>query len=168
MAKAKLTPKTCYMAGLLSKNVRQNNRIGISTGMKELEQVFVEIAVKELGVDPTRITVEENEGHTTVYFFHSRIYKRLLDIIDREVYIFKVPNEFSSNFFGGMFDAAGHIGKEGVKINGLSRNDELALQNLEIHTRNGLVVNPSRLFKLIDGYSIVFGHVKPRDEDHAT
>lgn len=150
----KLTPGICYLAGLYGKSkARARNAVGIDTTVKEIEQRFVEIALKELGIEPSRIIIEEKGHYRHVFFYHSRVAKYLERTVRRESIIFKRKNEPSSNYVAGLFDAAGHISHGEVSINGLTRSDELMLENLGVHTNNGRVMNLSALLSLIRGAS---------------
>jgi hypothetical protein len=153
--KAKLTPSICYMAGLLSKSKNERNAVGIRTGLEELEKKFIEIAMKEFEIEPNRILIEEVDGKRHIYFFHSRVAKRLNEIIGKEDKVFKVKNTFSSNYLAGMFDAAGGFGKESMYIRDLKPVDEVMLANLGIHTRGGNIMNISSFVSSIKGHSVL-------------
>jgi hypothetical protein len=68
--KIKLGPSAYYMAGLMSKTKEENNAIGIKTGMHELEERFVEIALKDFKIDSRKILVEEGR---IIYMYASTI-----------------------------------------------------------------------------------------------
>ena len=148
------------MAGLLSQSNEEKTAVGIVTGKSEIEQRFIEIAVKELGIIPAKILIEEKGTARHVFFYHSRVAKQLREIIERENYIFKTKNDFARNYVAGMFDAAGHVHREGLKITGLKPRDEIMLSNLGVHSGRGRILNPSALIGLIKGKSIVFEESK--------
>ncbi len=157
--KIKLTANLCYLAGLQDKARFTDRAIGISTRIDELEQRFTEICVKELKIEPNRIIVREEGGSKQIYFYHSKIYRELLEINSNATRIFRYSNnEFSRMYVAGIFDAAGHAEKGRIRINGLTRSDELVLENLGIHTMNGTILNAGPFVKLIKGFSIMLGH----------
>ena len=149
--KTMLKPKICYMVGLFSKSLGENNAIGIRTNLKDVEERFIEIAVKELSIEPSKILFRDRD----VFFYHSRIYKQFLDIVKREARIFRTENELSKSYVAGLFDGAGSIKRSGVYIKGMNPSDELMLEELGIHTNGGRVLNISKFFMLINGYSIL-------------
>lgn len=159
MTSPKLTPEICYMAGLFSRNrQKEKGAVGILTGIGELEQRFIEIAMREFGIDSRKIVVEEVErGNRHVYFYHSRVSKLLKDIYTREVHLFKKRDKLSANYVGGMFDGGGHVTKTTVSISPISPADALMLQNLGIHTNGNNILNISNFISLVKGSSILLG-----------
>ncbi len=158
-----LTPDICYIAGLSSKNREsRKNAIGVQTSVPEIEQKFVEIAVKVLEIDPKKIFIEHSDGRIHAYFYHSRVAKRLANISSRESHIFKKPDQLSAAYLAGIFDAAGHIRSGSLSINPISPQDALMLQNLGIHTRGNTVLNISSLFSMIKGRSIMADMLEKR------
>lgn len=154
--KLKLTANVCYLAGLYGKNrSEKRNAVGIDTSMKEIEQRFVEIALKDLGIGPEKILIEDREHHRRVSFFHSQVAKQLGRIVERESIIFKRKNDLAAGYVAGLFDAAGHVSAQGVTINGLTAGDQLMLDNLGVHTNNGRVMNIRALLALIGGRSVL-------------
>lgn len=162
--KAKLTAHVCYIAGLYSKGPkREKNFVSVNTGVEELKQLFIEIAVKELGVLPSKVLFG-HESDKSVGFYHSRIAKQLLDIANRENYIFKITNELSSSYVAGMFDASGHFSAGGLEIRHVTPKDAMMLENLGIHTKGDKILNIGRFMELIKGRSIILGQIKLRDD----
>ena len=153
--KIKLGPSAYYMAGLMSKTKEENNAIGIKTGMHELEERFVEIALKDFKIDSRKILVEEGENYVHVCFYHSQIAKQLKSVIKSSPKIFTKRDVKSTSYIAGIFDAAGHIGRNVFKINGLSTEDVFILQNLGIHTRGGTILNIDSFMELVKGRSIL-------------
>lgn len=150
--KARLRPGTCYMAGLTRREA-ERNAVGIATGLEELEQRFIEIAIKEFKIEPNKIIIEELGSIRRIYFYHSRVARQLAEIRSREDKLFKVRNEFSMSYVAGILDAAGRFSKQGIYIDQLTPQDEVMLANLGIHTRNGRVSNISSLIELTKRYS---------------
>ncbi|MDE1860920.1 MAG: hypothetical protein KGH72_04365 [Candidatus Micrarchaeota archaeon] len=157
----KLKPKVCYVAGLCSKNTEQErNAVGVRTSVKEIEQRFIEIALTEFGIEPSKILVRDEINHVHVFFYHSRVAKQLKKLVSRETIIFKRRNEFAASYVAGMFDAAGHESNGALSINGVNASDQLMLQNLGVHTLNGRILNARQLVELIKGRSIMLQRIK--------
>ena len=162
--KAKLTPQACYVAGLYSKgNKHEKNFVSVNTGIEELKQRFIEISVKDLGVLPSKILFGRG-SEKSVGFYHSRIAKQLIDITNRETYIFKTQNDLSSSYVAGMFDASGHFSAGGLEIRHVTPKDAMMLENLGIHTKGDKILNIGRFMELIKGRSIVLSQMKLRDD----
>lgn len=152
--KVKLTPLVCYMAGLYSKSPRrEKSLVCVSTGIEELRDRFIEIAVNELGIDPRRMIIDRED--LSAGFYHSRVSKQLAGIVARETYVFKTVNDLSRNYLAGMFDISGHVTARGVEIRHVSARDALMLENLGVHTRGDAVLNISAFIGLVKGCSIV-------------
>ncbi|MCL5412825.1 MAG: hypothetical protein M1569_00255 [Candidatus Marsarchaeota archaeon] len=161
--KAKLNQNTCYMAGLYSKSSKkQKNFVSISSGMQELRDRFVEIAVRDLGVLPNKIIFGSGPDKSMVGFFHSRVAKRLMDLVKREVYVFRLDNELTRSYLSGMFDAAGHIGPNGVEMHHINSNDAIMLQGLGVHSKGDRILNIRRFLDLISGRSLIAAASKIR------
>ena len=162
--KTKLTSHMCYMAGLYSKAAKQEkNFVSVNTSIEELKDRFVELSVKELGILPNKI-IFGRVSERSVGFYHSRVAKQLIDITNRETYIFKVPNELSSSYVAGMFDASGHFSAGGLEIRHVTPKDAMMLENLSIHTKGDKVLNIGRFMELIKGRSIVLDRLKLRSD----
>lgn len=154
--KTKLTPAICYMAGLQSKSNEERSAVGISTGLPSIEQKFVEIAIKDLKIQPNRIIIEEiGGGMRHVFFYHSRVCKQLKDICNSSDKIFKHKNELSRAYVAGMFDAAGHKDSQGLYMKKIEPKDAVLLQNLEIYTKGNRIMNMSSFIELIKGFSLL-------------
>ena len=162
--KAKLTPSICYMAGLYSKaSKKQKNFVSITTSIDALQERFVEIAVKDLEIEPNKILLGQ-VSEKSAGFYHSRVAKHLLDIANRETYLFKTANELARNYLAGIFDASGHISQTGVEIRHITPKDAMMLENLGIHSKGDRILNIGRFIALIDGSSIILMEKKQRKE----
>lgn len=155
--KTKLTPTICYMAGLQSKSNEERSAVGVSTGLPSIEQKFIEIAIKDLKIQPNRIIIEEiGGGMRHVFFYHSRVCKQLKDICKSSDRIFKRRNEFSKAYVAGMFDAAGHKDSQGLYMKKIEPRDAVMLQNLEIYTKGNRIMNMTSFIAFIKGFSLLF------------
>lgn len=154
--KPKLTSSLCYMAGLQSKAHEERSAVGVYTGLESLEQRFIEIAIKELGIEPNRIVIRDaGGGMRHILFYHSRIAKRLREIVDKSDRIFKRRNELAGAYVAGMFDAAGHKDARGLYIKKIEPKDAVLLQNLEIYTRGNRITNAGSFMELARGFSLL-------------
>ncbi len=159
--KKKLTPALCYMAGLQSKGNEERSAVGISTGLESVEQKFIEIAVKDLEIEPNRIIIREiGGGMRHVFFYHSRICRQLKEISGKSEKVFKRRNELGAAYVAGMFDAAGHKDSGGLYINKIEPRDAVLLQNLEIYTKGNRIMNMTSFIALIKEFSLVLAAMR--------
>lgn len=149
----KLTSEACYMAGLMNRS-HEKGKVEISTSKTAIEERFIEIAVKRLKIDPTKITIEQAEGRRNIIFYHSKVAKELQQIREKELFLFKKLNELSRSYVAGIFDSSGHLQEGKIKINGLSPKDRVMLDNLGIKTLDNRVVNGKFFLDVIKGYSV--------------
>ncbi len=157
--KIKLTPELCYMAGLFSKSSHKSkNFVSISTTKEELKERFVEIAIKNLMVEPTKIIVGSDEDKS-IGFYHSRIAKQLQNVVSRETFIFKKINNFSKSYVAGMFDISGHIRLGNIEISHIKLDDAFMLENLGVHTKGDAVLNTQKFIDLIRDSSIIIKYL---------
>ena len=146
------------MAGLQCNANEENNAVGIHTNNDEIEQKFIEITVNELQIPPNRIIIRNlGESMRHVYFYHSRVFKRLKEVINSSEKIFKRKNLFAASYIAGIFDASGHIDNKGLYIRRISPREAILLQNLDIYTIGGRIKNPSAFLMLVRGSSILAG-----------
>ncbi len=153
--KTKLKPYICYIAGMQSMSSEAHSAVGIRTSISEIEGRFVELCLKDLGVDPKRIIVEDERVARHIYFYHSGICRRIRKVVDDSNKMFKYRNIFSSSYVAGMFDAAGRMDKKGISIRGLGHKEELVLEQLGIHTKGGFILNPGSFITLVRGFSVL-------------
>ncbi len=146
------------MAGLQCNANEENNSIGIHTNNDEIEQKFIEITVNELEIPPNRIIIRNlGESMRHVYFYHSRVFKRLREVINSSEKIFKRKNLFAASYLAGIFDASGHIDSKGLYIKRISPREAILMQNLDIYTKGGRITNPGAFLMLVRGTSILAG-----------
>jgi hypothetical protein len=146
------------MAGLYSKAPRrEKNYVSVNTSISELQQRFIEIAVNELGILPNKIILGR-ESEKSAGFYHSRVAKRLQDIVNREIYVFKTVNELSRSYVAGMFDIAGHY-RGAIEISHVNPKDAFMLENLGVHTRGDKIMNISKFIALIKESGILLNRI---------
>lgn len=157
VAKVTISNELCYLAGMLSGLPKITSKICIRTQMPDIEQRFIEIAIKAIGIDPKRIKVEEDSaGFNSVYFYDSKTAHAITSILGRNKYIFRMPTPASLSYLAGIFDSRGHISGNGIYIKGLTPSDSIILEGFGVHTSaDGMVKNITRLLKLVTGYSIL-------------
>ncbi len=154
--KLRITPGICYVAGLAGKSrQKEKNAVGITTSIEQIEQRFIELVIKELEIEPSKILIEENNGHRHVYFYHSRVAKRLKEIYSREVYVFKKRDALSASYVAGMFDASGSIRDGGISMSPMGPHDSVMLDNLGIHTSSKRILTITSFLELIKSQSIL-------------
>ncbi len=160
MAKAKLSPELCYMAGLMDKGAGEKSEVCITTNFEEVEQRFLEIAVKNLGIKPNRIVIEEKDGGLRrVLFYHSRIAKALRGISENSNRIFIRRNELSAAYVAGLFDAMGHANRNGVYMRRMDPRTALLLEQLGIHTRENRIAGVGSFMELVKGQSMLASRI---------
>ena len=166
--KIKLTPAVCYVAGLQCNSHEEHSAVGVHTSNKEIEQKFIEISVNELDIPPNRIIIREAGARMRhIYFYHSRICRRLKDVVNSSEKIFKRKNLFTASYIAGMFDATGHTDDRGLYLKRIGPREAILLQNLDIYTRGGRLTNPKAFLLLVRGSSILadqFSMKKPKGQ----
>ncbi len=142
--KIPLTPHIAYIIGLW-KHRRTKEGIGVE-GSREACQVFASELVANGMAKPEEIRVEEGK----VFTYHSAYRAFFDEVLKDEGGRFRYKNDFSANFFAGMFDSVGGE-KEGKTYFAFADNaDEMALLRLNwraIRTGKTLWVGPSDEFK---------------------
>ncbi len=159
--KTKLTPNMCYIAGLQSRSSEARSAVGVRTSIQEIEEKFAELCIKELAVPPNRLIIDDEGEERHIYFYHSRIYKRLHEVIDNQVRRFRWTNEFSGNYVAGMFDCAGYLHGNSLSIRGITSADAVMLEQLGIRTEGNRIKNITKFIALIKGYSIMLERMNP-------
>ncbi len=157
--KLKLEPDLCYLAGLTSSSNEKNNAVGIVTSINAIEERFVKIAIG-LGVEPSKIAVEEMATGRHVYFFHSMIARMLKRINERSSRLFKMRNELAASYVAGMFDGSGRIENGSIKIRKLSTSDRLVLEQMGVHAVESRIMNISSLLEFVGKRSIIADRVR--------
>lgn len=123
--KLKLTPSLAYFIGLW-KERRTAEGIGVR-GNEELQAAFVKSAIENKLAEPGKILA----GEESIYFYHTANRKFFQKVIEEELERFKYKNEYSANFFAGLFDACGGTTAGGkVYLAGITRADQMALSRL--------------------------------------
>ncbi len=153
--KIRLNKAICYFAGMQSKWRGEDNSLGICSSNAELVQKFVEIAIKEFGEEAEKIKVSDN----CAYFYNSRLSKQIKKVIDKRAKLFREPSENALSYIAGMLDSSGKLTEKGIYIK-LDHTDELMLENLGIHTKQGYVMNLSKFIMLIKPYSLLLSSIR--------
>ena len=153
--KQKLGREIYYIAGMQRAWKGSKHSVGICSSSEEIKQRFAEIAIKALGVKSEKIIVEGN----CIFFYHSRIEKQLQRIIRNRTKIFSKPGESAYSYIAGIVDATGKITRNSIRLS-LDTGDELVLERMGIHTKQGYVLNLSNFFMLIKPYSLLLSSIR--------
>jgi len=155
----KLKPEICYVAGIYSKVDSSSSKIELRTESSAVEERFIEIAIKSLGILPERV-IAEGTRKRNIYFYHSKMAKQLRYIISNETRLFKKRDANAASFVAGMFDAAGRVSNGMLSIEGLTGSDQVMLENLGIYTEGKRIRNISSFITLIHGFSVLLEHIQ--------
>lgn len=130
--KLKLTPRISYILGLYSCN--RGKALGIVTTSEEVMERFVKTAMDEFEVEPSKVLVEGEDNEIKVYFYNSKLKKLFDNALGRRDKIFKYRNNYSANFFAGVYDANGGRDGKGLFIRNLENESVGVLEKLNFHT----------------------------------
>lgn len=175
--KMKLTPELSYIIGLWKEN-RTKEGIGVE-GEGELLSLFAQCVMGAGLTEPNKLLTkspELREGEEpvesesdfsergSIYFYNTSYRKFFQKVIDDELERFRYKNEYSANFFAGLFDAAGLITEEGkVCLRRCTQKDEMVLYRLGFNpVRKGKATYFTRPLKFL-------AYIKPftiRYKDH--
>ena len=122
--KLKLEPPLCYVIGVW-KEARGKEGIGVK-GEGEILECFSQAVLDTKLTEPNKLLT----GEDSVYFYHTAYRRFFQKIIDDELDRFKYKNEYSANFFAGLFDAMGRIEDGTVYLSKFTRKDEMVLYRL--------------------------------------
>ncbi|MFI5412528.1 MAG: hypothetical protein ACHQX1_01405 [Candidatus Micrarchaeales archaeon] len=154
--KLKLNPSVSYVLGLCSYNKGQ--AIGIVTKSNEVLARFVKTSIDEFEIEPNKILVEEDEGETRAYFYNSKLKKHFQNALDRREKIFQYKNNYSANYFAGIFDMIGGRDAKGLFFRNIEERDGQLLEMLGFHTtKRGsktYVMNENTFYSFIKEFTI--------------
>jgi len=145
----KLTKDLCYLAGLAGMSHEpEKSMVGIKTSQDELAERFIACALKQ-GVNPQKIVIEQQDVVKHVYFFHSKLARMIKEILGERELLPKKGRDLAAAYISGMFDASGHCVKGSVYFRRVERRDDLMLELMGVHTRNGKVINAKHFVEII-------------------
>src|SRR5271157_3467387 len=124
------------MLGLHVCNRRAQTGIVTAVGSDALVERFVKIAVQQLGIEPSKILIQDLGTRKSAFFYNSKLRKHLDNTLERREHVFKYRNEYSASYFAAIFDCNGFAGKGATFIHRLSARDSLMLERLGFHTLN--------------------------------
>ncbi len=153
--KIKLTPELCYLAGLHSRSTAERNAIGVFTKRPEMEEKFIDLALKKLKIEPNRLIIEEDGDTHHVFFYHSKLGSQLRKVSGSCNILFKLPTPQSRSYMAGIFDAAGYFSGSGMHIRGITTRETIMLQQFGVHTSGDRIKDISRFLALIKGFSVI-------------
>ncbi len=149
------TRELCYLAGVMDNyRVPDKSYIGVRTRNDELVERFVKFALA-LGADPKKILIEESGEVKHVHFYHSRIARMIREILERKASLPKRSRELAACLVAGMLDSKGFVNERGVYFSRLDQADGLMLEMLDIHMRNGKVMNIGSFLSLVGKESLL-------------
>ncbi len=154
--KLKLNPKISYVLGVYAYN--KGKAIGVVTHNDEIITRFVKVALDEFEIEPTKILIEEDDGEKRAYFYHSKLKKLFDKALETRERIFKYRNDYSANYFAGIFDMIGGRDPKGLFLKELEERDGQLLEFLNFHTKkNGsktYIVNENTFASFIKEFSV--------------
>lgn len=154
------TIELCYMAGLTGKsNETERSKVAINTQSDEIAERFVKYALR-LGVDPTKIVIEEKESFKSLFFYHSKLAKKIREVMKERTTLPRKSIDLAAAFVAGSFDANGHITSTTITMRRLERSDELLLELLGIHNVGSRILNISSFMSLIKNQSVLSGKMR--------
>ncbi len=130
--KIKLNSKICYLIGICN---RRKGPLYISTKNNKIMEKFIEIAVNELKIKPDKITIQKNDEFIA-YTYNSKITTYFKQMLQKRELIFKYINDYSSNYFAGLFDNKGDIINNHIYFKNIDLNDQMILEKFNIHLKN--------------------------------
>ena len=128
--KLKLNKKICYLIGLCNRN---QNSLLISTEYNEVLEKFIQIAINNLNIKPEKIIINKKESRITAFSYNSKIKIFFNQILGKRDNVFKYINDYSSNYFAGLFDNNGFISNNDLYFKNIDMNDQLILEKFNIH-----------------------------------
>lgn len=161
----KPTRELCYLAGVMD-NYRADEKsyVGLRTKNDGVVERFVKYAVV-LGVDTTRIMIEQAGETQHAYFYHSKIARMIRDTLEKKTTLPRRNRELASCLVAGMFDSKGRITDRGVYVGRLDRGDALMLENLGVRTRETAILNIGFFLALIGKESVLAGSARINKTD---
>ncbi len=129
-----------------------------SNNEKYLER-FIEISINKLLIEPNKLLMNKDSttNEYTVKFYNSKIRKFFNKSFDRIEHIFKYKNDYTANYFAGIFDKSGRCGKRGIYFYKLNATNTILLERLGFHTtqtKNIRIRNEDSFITFISKYSL--------------
>jgi hypothetical protein len=153
--KLKLSPRVSYFLGMYAYS--GSKAVGIIARNSEILQRFVEVAMKEFGIQPEEIRINEKENETEAYFYNTKLKKLLGKALERKEKAFAYKNAYAANYLAGIFDARGGRDIKGLFIKSLELSDGIIMERLGFHTRKkGIktyITNPTEFAKFVKGHT---------------
>ncbi len=132
--KLKMGEGVSYMLGMYSHSPQKERAsITAASSSEAAVEKFSYLALNELGIEPNKIIVGENEGMCNVTFYNSKLRKLFDAALEKKLRLFKYENAYAAQYVAGMYDAVGGINSKGVFLSGIDNADGMLLENLGIH-----------------------------------
>ena len=160
--KLKLTPNVSYALGIYSVSRDGRPAIGLRTRDGRVMQKFIEVVIKDLGIEPGKVVLGENMA----FFYNSKLKKLFDRALDRRTKTFKYMNDYSGSYVAGLFDCSGGIDRKGMFIRNLDAHDSLLLENIGIHTMvqgsKSYIIDEKRFVELAGKHSCTLDRLVAR------
>ena len=160
MQKLRLTPDICYIFGVYSCNfTKETAVIGMSSNYEAYLERFMEISINKLLIEPNKLLISRDKTtkEYTVKFYNSKIKKFFDKSFVRIDHIFKYKNDYTANYFAGIFDKSGRYDKRGIYMYKLNATNTILLERLGFHTtqtKNIRIRNEDTFIMFINKYSL--------------
>ncbi len=147
-----LSDEMCYLAGV-SYQGKEKSEVCLKTNNDAIAERFVSCAVK-LGAKPDKIMIDKNDSIIDVHFYHSKIARQIALIRDKQTYIFRYFNSYSSNYFGGIFDSRGFSTEKGIEINKLSLKERIILESFGLRINGKHILSAAKFIAMFSTCSM--------------
>ena len=165
-----INPDVSYLLAIHKCNKGKESSISVSTENDEILERFVRIAIYGLGIESNKILIEKQGEKTIATIYNSKLRKLLDSALERREKIFKYKNDYSANYFAGLFDCNGGVGRNSLYIKGIDKLDGILLERIGFHTttnkENCYIKNSNQFIMFIEPYSIMLKSInrKPGNE----
>jgi intein-encoded DNA endonuclease-like protein len=132
LTKQRLNPEICYLIGLCD---RRKDSLYVSSNEDAVIERFAKILVEEFGIAPGKISVSAHGKETIAYTYNSKAMKFIKDVLKRRHEVFKYANDYSANYFAGLFDSRGYVSEKGFEFRSIDLADQMVLENLNFHIK---------------------------------
>lgn len=160
MQKLRLTPDVCYIFGVYSCNsTKESGVIRMSSNNEAYLERFVEISINKLLIEPNKLLMNRDitTKEYTIKFYNSKIKKFFDKSHERIDHIFKYKNDYTANYFAGIFDKSGRYDKRGIYFYKPTATNIILLERLGFHTtqaKNIRIRNEDTFITFINKYSL--------------
>ena len=149
-----MSPDMSYMLGICSFG-KDEPSIKVISRSEEVIERFIRIAISELGIEPQKIVVGEEEGLHSAMFYHSTAKRLMKRALEEREHIFKYKNDYAGSYLAGLFDARGKGSTKGIISGVRDMTDIIIMTRLGFRVaRSGKVQNANDYLTFIRPYSV--------------